>query len=158
MAEHVVVRCGGHALLFPAENIGLIEPAPASLAPRAPHDPRADEIVIDLRRLLDVADLAPVERCVTLRWRSTDGAREATILVDAVEEIVDCRPLDLISTALLPARLRPLCDHVMRDGRGGLRLRVKADVALTLRGREDRRRLLASLLARRASPSGEVSP
>ena len=36
MAEHVVVRCGEHALLFPAENVGLIEPAPASLGPCAP--------------------------------------------------------------------------------------------------------------------------
>ena len=114
--------------------------------------------MIDLRRLLGVADLSPVERCVTLRWRATDGAREATLLVDAVEEIVDCRPGDLIGAAILPARLRPLCEEVMRDGRGGLYLRVKVDVVLTLRGRADRRRLLASLLARRASPRREASP
>jgi hypothetical protein len=158
MEEHVAVRCGEYSLLFPAENVGLIEPVPADtkLVPGRGHR-GTGELLIDLRRLLGVASPLPVERCVMLRWRSTDGAREATLIVDVVDEIVNCHPGDLISAAILPARLRPLCDQVMRARRGALRLRVKPDVILTMRRREDRRRFIESWLTRATAPAREVS-
>jgi hypothetical protein len=150
MREHVSARCGEYSLLFPAENIGFIEPVPngacfcewihrsrASVAPP----------VLDLRRLLGVRTPTPPEEGVTLRWRSTDGARQLMLLVDAVEEIVNCHVGDLIEAPILPRRLRPLCDQVMHDSRGRLRLRVKPDLSLPLERPSDRRRYALSLLA-----------
>ena len=81
-----------------------------------------------------------------------------TLLIDAVEEIVNCQPGDLIEVTFFPARLRPLCDRVMRDPRGKLRLRVKIDAVLSLTLPEDRRRLIDALLTRETVPAAEVSP
>ena len=149
MREHVCVRCGDLLLLFPAENIGTIEPVfgPARFSawtqrPR----PRGAEPVLDVRRLLGA--LAPAaQHVVVLRWRSTDGARQVGLLVDSVEAIVNCYAGDLIDVPILPRRLRPLCDQVMHDPSGQLRLRVKPDVELPLDRPADRRRYVRSLVA-----------
>jgi hypothetical protein len=152
MGEHVYVRCGDYLLLFPAENVASIEPVPSETrfcewirGGRA----RVAPPVLDLRRLLGVRAPTPPEDGVTLRWRSTDGARQLTILVDAVEEIVNCHAGDLIEAAILPRRLRALCDQVMHDPGGRLRLRVKPDVHLPLERLSERRRYTRALLARR---------
>jgi len=149
MREHVCTRCGDFLLLFPAENIVLIEPVPSQTRfgewlrrSRA----SAAEPVLDLRRLLGVRAPAPPENGVTLLWRSTGGARQLTLLVDSVEEIVNCYAGDLIEVAVLPRRLRPLCDQVMRDPSGRLRLRVKPDVRIPFERLSDRRRYALSLL------------
>ena len=149
MREHVCARCGEFLLLFPAENIEVIEPVPGQSRfgewlqrDRA----RRAAPVLDLRRLLGVRDPAPPEGGVTLGWSSTDGARQLRLLVDAVEEIVHCYAGDLIDVAILPRRLRPLCDQVMHDPSGRLRLRVKPDVHLPFERPHDRRRYAQSLL------------
>ena len=151
MLEHVCARCGEFLLLFPAENIAFIEPVASQTrfgawVGRWPRR-RGEEPVLDLRRLLGVAAPAPAEQGVTLRWRSTAGARESLLLVDEVEEIVHCYAGDLIDVALLPRRLRPLCDQVMRDSSGRMRLRVKSDVALPLDRLSERRSYARALLA-----------
>jgi hypothetical protein len=149
MHEHVCARCGDFLLLFPAENIVFIEPVPSQTHfSDWRHRRRAGlaEPVLDLRRLLGVPAPSPPENGVTLRWRATVGARQLQLLVDAVEEIVHCYAGDLIEVPLLPRRLRPLCDQVMRDPSGRLRLRVKPDVRLPLELPSDRRRYALSLL------------
>ncbi len=150
MREHVCARCGGWLLLFPAENIAYIEPVPTytrycEWVQR--ERSTVVEPVLDLRRLLGVRNPAPPEQGVTLRWRSTDGGRELTLLIDGVEEIVHCYEGDLIDVRIVPRRIRPLCDQVMRDPSGRLRLRVKPDVHLPLERTSDRRRYALSLLA-----------
>jgi hypothetical protein len=154
MHEHVCARCGGFLLLFPAENIAFIDPVPAQTRfgdwLRRRREARAGEAVLDLRRLLDVPAPAPAASGVTLRWRATAGARQQLLLVDAVEEIVHCYAGDLIDVALLPRRLRPLCDQVMRDPSGKLRLRVKPDVQLPMERLGDRRRYARALLTMEA--------
>jgi hypothetical protein len=149
MREHVCARCGDFLLLFPTENIVFIEPVPSQVRfcewmRRRPAS--AAEPVLDLRRLLGVRAPTPPENGVTLSWRSTDGARQLSLLVDAVEEIVNCYAGDLIDVPILPRRLRPLCDQVMRDPNGRLRLRVKPDVQLPFERPSDRRRYALSLL------------
>jgi hypothetical protein len=150
MREHVCARCGDFLLLFPAENIVLIEPVPSQTRfcawTQRRRGGRAHEPVLDLRRLLDVPAPAPPEDGVTLHWRSTGGSRHLNLLVDSVEEIVNCYEGDLIDVPILPRRLRPLCDQVMRDPRGHLRLRVKPDVKLPLERVIDRRRYALALL------------
>ena len=149
MREHVCARCGDYLLLFPAENIDAIQPVPGhthfgewtqrarslSLAP-----------VLDVRRLLDVSAPAPPQNGVILRWRSTGGTRQLDLLVDAVEAIVNCYAGDLVEVPILPRRLRPLCEQVMHDPSGRLRLRVKPDVQLPFERPGDRRRYVRSLL------------
>jgi hypothetical protein len=128
MLEHVHARCGDFHLLFPTENIGVIDTRfklPGSRRTRT--DP--NQIVIDLRRLLGTPIVpAEDEGVATLEWRSTDGRRRALLTVDAVEEIVRCSPADLIAAPFLPPRLRPLCDCVMRGPDGRFHLRVRLDV------------------------------
>jgi hypothetical protein len=149
MREHVCARCGGWLLLFPAENIVSIEPVPSQTRfcgwlqrGRA----SIPSTVLDLRLLLGVRVPKPPEDGVTLHWRSTDGARELTLLVDDVDEIVNCYAGDLIEVPILPRRIRPLCDQVMQDPGGQFRLRVKPDVQLPLELLSDRRRYARSLL------------
>jgi hypothetical protein len=149
MREHVCARCGDFLLLFPAENIVFIEPVPSHtrfyqwLRRRRPS---VAEPLLDLRLLLGVPGPTPPENGVTLRWRSTGGARQLKLIVDAVEEIVNCYAGDLIEVPILPRRLRPLCDQVMRDPSGRLRLRVKPDVRLPFDRPADRRRYARALL------------
>jgi len=150
MREHVGASCGDWLILFPAENIVFIEPVLTQMRfcgwmyrNRA----HTGEPVLDLRQLLGVPNPGPPEDGVTLRWRSTDGARQLTLLVDAVEEIVNCYDGDLIEVPIVPRRLRPLCDQVMSHPSGRLRLRVKPDVRLPLEQPSDRRRFARSLLA-----------
>ena len=150
MREHVGASCGDWLILFPAENIVLIEPVRSQTRfCEWMHRPRATvtEPVLDLRRLLGVPGPGPPENGVTLRWRSTDGTRQVTLLVDAVEEIVNCYDGDLIDVRIVPRRMRPLCDQVMSHPSGRLRLRVKPDVRLPLEQASDRRRLARALLA-----------
>jgi hypothetical protein len=158
MREHVCVRCGDYVLLFPAENVASIRPVAIGTRFGAwvgRCRARTAPPVLDLRRLLGVGAPAPAEDGVTLRWRSTDGAREVTLLVDAVEEIVNCHAGDLIDAAILPRRVRPLCDQVMHDPGGRLRLRVKPDVHIPLERPSDRRRYALSLLATLAEAADE---
>jgi len=148
MREHVCARCGDLALLFPAENIGAIEPVSSHARFCAwTERPRRSgaEPVLDVRQLLDVITSRPRD-VVILRWRSTDGARRLALLLDAVEGIVHCYAGDLIDVPILPRRLRPLCDQVMHDPSGHLRLRVKPDVELPLQRPGDRRRYVRSLV------------
>jgi hypothetical protein len=150
MHEHVGATCGDWLMLFPAENIILIEPVLSQMrfcGWRHRNRASVKEPVLDVRRLLGVPDPGPPENGVTLRWRSTDGTREMTLLVDAVEEIVNCYQGDLIEVPIVPRRLRPLCDQVMNHRSGRLRLRVKPDVHLPLERTQDRRRFALSLLA-----------
>ena len=149
MREHVCARCGDFLLLFPAENIVLIEPVPLHTRFGAwihRRRPSTAEPVLDLRRLLAVLHPVSPEHGVTLQWRATTGNRRIRLLVDSVEEIVNCYAGDLIDVPILPRRLRPLCDQVMRDPGGGLRLRVKPDVKLPFERMGDRRRFALSLL------------
>jgi hypothetical protein len=151
MREHVCARCGDAWLLFPAENIVMIEPVPGQTRFcewRRRRQARLAEPVLDLRRLLGVPSPAPPENGVTLHWRATDGTRQLQLLVDAVEEIINCYEDDLIAVPILPRRLKPFCDQVMRHPSGRLRLRVKPDVQLPLSRAGDRRRYAEALLAR----------
>jgi hypothetical protein len=150
MREHVCARCGDFLLLFPAENIDAIEPVLGqrhfgAWVKRARGAPA--EAVLDLRRLLDVRTPAPADDGVILRWRATSGPRQVCLLVDNVEAIVNCYAGDLVDVAILPRRLRPLCEQVMHDPSGRLRLRVKPDVQLPFERAGDRRRYLRALLA-----------
>jgi len=148
MREHVCARCGDLRLLFPAENVGSIEPVfdQGRLCAWTQRPRRgAAEPVLDVRQLLGVRS-PRAEHVVILRWRSTDGARQLDLLVDAVEAIVNCYEGDLIDVPILPRRLRPLCDQVMHDPSGRLRLRVKPDVQLPLDRPGDRRRYVRSLV------------
>jgi hypothetical protein len=154
MREHVCARCGDLLLLFPAENIVMIEPVPGQTrfcAWSRRRAPRRADPVLDLRRLLGVPSPTPPESGVTLHWRATDGTRQLTLLVDAVDEIINCYDDDLIVVPILPRRLKPFCDQVMRHPSGRLRLRVKPDVQLPLGRVADRRRYARSLLAKEAT-------
>ena len=151
MREHVCARCGDFLLLFPAENIDAIEPVLGqrhfgAWVKRRRGGERAEPI-LDLRRLLDVRTPAPADEGVILRWRATSGPRQVGLLVDNVEAIVNCYAGDLLDVAILPRRLRPLCEQVMHDPSGRLRLRVKPDVQLPFERAGDRRRYVRSLLA-----------
>jgi hypothetical protein len=151
MREHVQARCGDYLLLFPAENIELIVPVARQLLFRAwirRRRGRAAEPVLDLRLLLDVRAPRPAEEGVVLGWRATGGALRLALLADAVEAIVNCYADDLIDVPILPRRLRPLCDQVMRHPGSPLLLRVKPDVRLPFERVEDRRRYARALLAR----------
>lgn len=150
MREHVCACCGDYLLLFPAENIEAIEPVLGqrrfgAWVKRARGTPA--EPVLDLRRLLEVRTPAPADEGVILRWRAVSEPRQVSLLVDAVEAIVNCYAGDLVDVALLPRRLRPLCEQVMHDPSGRLRLRVKPDVQLPFERAGDRRRYVRSLLA-----------
>ena len=165
MSEHVCARCGVWLLLFPAENIAFIEPVPSRTHFGAWLERNRASVtssVLDVRRLLGVRAPKPAEDGVTLRWCSTDGARQLTLLVDEVEEIVNCYAGDLIEVPILPRGLRPFCDQVMHDPRGQLRLRVKPDVRLPLGLPSERRRYARSLLtmqtAAQRAENGTVSP
>jgi hypothetical protein len=152
MREHVCARCGEYLLLFPAENIVGIAPVASQTRfcdwlRRPRKQGRAVAPVLDLRRLLGVLAPSPPESGVTLTWRSTGGGREQRLLVDAVEEIVNCYAGDLIDVPILPKRMRPFCEQVMRDPSGRMRLRIKPDVELKLERPSDRRRYARSLLA-----------
>jgi hypothetical protein len=150
MREHVGARCGDWLILFPAQNIVSIEPVPNQMRFcewRYRKRAHAGEPLLDVRRLLGVHDPAPPEGGVSLCWLSTDGARRLTLLVDAVEEIVNCYQGDLMDVPIVPRRLRPLCDQVMNHPSGRLRLRVKPDVHLPLERASDRRRYALALLA-----------
>lgn len=149
MREHVGASCGEWLILLPAENIAFIEPVRSQTRfCEWTHRDRgaAGDPVLDLRRLLGVPVPAPPENGVFLRWRSTDGARRQTLLVDTVEQIVNCHDDDLIDVRILPRRLRPLCDQVMNHPNGRLRLRIKPDVRLALGLSGERRRFVRSLL------------
>ena len=151
MREHVCASCGDFLLLFPVENIGAIEPVPGQTRfgawiGRARRGAGAAEPVLDVRRLVGVRAPAPAHEGVFLRWRATVGARRLSLLVDAVLAIVDCYAGDLIEVPILPRRLRPLCEQVMHDPSGRLRLRVKPDVQLPFERTSDRRSFLRSLL------------
>jgi hypothetical protein len=155
MREHVCARCGDFLLLFPAENIQAIEPVLGQRRFGAWVERRRGaraEAVLDLRRLLDVRTPAPAGEGVILRWRATTGARQVSLLVDNVEAIVNCYAGDLVDVAILPRRLRPLCEQVMHDPSGRLRLRVKPDVQLPFERHGDRRRYVRALLAAEAVP------
>ena len=148
MREHVCARCGEFLLLFPAENIAAIEPVsgPTRFCAWTERPRRGGaEPILDVRQLLGVVTVSPRD-VVILRWRSTDGARRLGLLVDSVEAIVHCYAGDLIGVPILPRRLRPLCDQVMHDPSGHLRLRVKPDVWLPLERPGDRRRYVRSLV------------
>jgi hypothetical protein len=159
MREHVCARCGDYLLLFPAENIEAIEPVLGQrhfgrwTERKRPHGgEHAAEAVLDLRRLLDVRAPASADDGVILRWRATRGPRQACLLVDNVEAIVNCYAGDLVDVAILPRRLRPLCEQVMHDPSGRLRLRVKPDVQLPFERAGDRRRYVRALLAAEPEP------
>ena len=148
MREHVCVRCGELLALFPAENIAAIEPVsgPTRFCAWTERPRRSGaEPILDVRQLLGVVAVSPRD-VVILRWRSTDGARRLGLLVDSVEAIVHCYAGDLISVPILPRRLRPLCDQVMHDPSGHLRLRVKPDAWLPLDQPGDRRRYVRALV------------
>lgn len=150
MREHVGASCGDWLILFPAENIVVIDPVRSQTRFcewMYRNHALVTEPVLDVRRLLGVSHPGPPEHGVTLRWRSTDGARQVTLLVDAVEEIVNCYDGDLREVPIVPRRLRPLCDQVMTHPSGRLRLRVKPDVHLPLEQPGERRRFARSLLA-----------
>jgi len=155
MREHVCARCGDYMLLFPAENIEFIEPVP----PQMRFTPwirrrRGGEFtpVLDLRCLLAVRQPLPAQNGVILTWRASSGGRQLGLLVDAVEAIVNCYAGDLIEVPILPRRLRPLCDQVMHDPSGRLRLRVKPDVSLPFERLSDKRRFALALLGAETSP------
>jgi len=155
MREHVCARCGDFLLLFPAENIAFIDPVPVQTRfcawTRRRRGGAPVEPVLDLRLLLDVSAPAPPETGVILRWHATSGTRELSLLVDVVEGIVHCYAGDLIEVPILPRRLRPLCDQVMHDPSGKLRLRVKPDVHLPFERPGDRRRYALALLGKEAA-------
>ena len=156
MREHVCARCGDYLLLFPAENIEAILPVLGQRRFGAWVERRRDapaQPVLDLRRLLDVRAPAPADEGVILSWRAVSGARQMSLLVDSVEAIVNCYAGDLVDVAILPRRLRPLCEQVMHDPGGRLRLRVKPDVQLPFERAADRRRYVRALLA---APSTEA--
>ena len=158
MREHVCARCGDFQLLFPAENIDAIEPVVGQRhfgEWRKRRRGRSVQAVLDLRRLLDVRAPAPADEGVVLRWRATSGTRQISLLVDAVEAIVNCYAGDLVDVAILPRRLRPLCEQVMHDPSGRLRLRVKPDVQLPFDRPGDRRRYVRALLAAEPEPEPE---
>jgi CheW-like domain len=155
MREHVCARCGDFMLLFPAENIEFIEPVPPQMrfcAWTRRRRGRDATPVLDLRRLLAVREPLPAQNGVILKWRATTGGRQLGLLVDAVEEIVNCYAGDLIEVPILPKRLRPLCDQVMHDPSGRLRLRVKPDVSLPFERLSDKRRYARALLSTETSP------
>ena len=156
MAEHVHARCGEYHMLFPTQNVGLIETAPCrflcSACVRGKMDRNA-EVIVDLRRLLSVPAFPTDHAPATFEWRSTDGRRRAVLVVDAVEEIVECSAADLIPAPALPLPLRPLCDSVMRGPRGRFHLRVRLDVEFPARN-SDLRRFVRSLMVRDLSGEG----
>jgi len=99
MREHVGASCGAWLILFPVENIVSIEPVQNQTrfcGWRYRNRANVGEPVLDVRRLLGVPEPGPPEDGVSLQWRSTDGARRLTLLVDAVEEIATVEGVDLL--------------------------------------------------------------
>jgi hypothetical protein len=146
MSEHVSIRCGPFRILFPTENIGFIEASPVPFhRPARRRDVDQAHLMVDLRVLSGEAEAASTHG-VMLQWRSTDGARAMQLIVDAVEEIIDCQEEELRPAPILPKRLCPLIDRVVRAPSGAFLLRVVPDVDLTLRSVAERRLYARSLM------------
>lgn len=146
MSEHVSIRCGAFRMLFPTENIGFIEVSPVPF--HRPARRRAVDqahLMLDLRILSGATEEAS-DHGVMLQWRSTDGKRAIELIVDAVEEIIDCGEDELRPAPILPKRLRPVIDRVMRAQSGAFLLRVIPDVNLPLTSVSERRLYARALM------------
>jgi hypothetical protein len=178
MMDHVSARCGPYRLLFPSRNIEAIvtlgeEVSLLPLPPRARRGGASDAAepefpTLDLGRLLDpatgrsrrsgpttphgtAAERQRIQR-IQLDWVSTDALRRVALIVDAVDEIVASPLQHLERVALLPARLLPLCDGVLRDPDATCRLSIRPDVEWPLATFADRR-LWRSAWVQLASPA-----
>lgn len=156
MMDHVSARCARYRLLFPSRNIESIVTlgedvrfVPVLRHRSTPESPAYP--TLDLARLLGatahparkspapVGDSAPDRPRIQLEWVSTDSLRRAALLVDAVDEIVASHLQHLERVSLLPARLQPLCDGVLRDADATCRLSVRLDVEWSMAAFTDRR-------------------
>jgi hypothetical protein len=175
MMDHVSARCGPYRLLFPSRNIEAIvtlgeEVSLLPVPPRARRGGSSEAAepefpTLDLGRLLDPATgrsrwsgqtaphgTAAERQRIQLDWVSTDALRRVALIVDAVDEIVASPLQHLERVALLPARLLPLCDGVLRDPDATCRLSIRPDVEWPLATFAERR-LWRSAWVRLASPA-----
>lgn len=149
MAGHLRVRCSHFQFLVLSENVHSINvwtepinslPARIRLA-RNPDRAR----VLDGRVLLGVSkpDRAPPR--VALDWRSSDGTRSATLIVDEVDRLVDCDPRMLLNLPRVPKQIHGLFDRVMFD-QGIFLLRLNPDAELNMSGFAGRRRFRSAAI------------
>ena len=158
MAGYLRVRCADLRLLVPGMNvssIGVWAGAVRLLTPQF-RMPRDGTTVLDGRRLLERPGGGTPSPCTALDWRSTDGTRRATVLVDAVEALVDWDDQPSMPLPRVPAAVRHLFDRVALDGgTDTFLLRLKLDVAWTAAGSPpvftDLRRLRRAVVAAQAT-------
>ena len=142
MINHVSARCEPYRFLFPSANIEAILSVPetvriasAGSASRRRNKPMA----LDLRRLLGAPHVGAGHPCIRLDWISSDSNRRITLLVDAVDGILNEPQASLTTLPLLPQRVLSLCDGIVRDPDGACRMGIRLDVEWPLAGWGERR-------------------
>ena len=164
MINHVSARCDKFRLLFPTRNIESIVPiASDALSPltgarrraRAADDARG--YAIDLRHLLCGQPPHPLPSCIRLEWVSTDAERRVSLIVDAVDEIVNSPHGHLEPLPMLSKRLLRLCEGVLHNPDGTYRISVKLDVAWPMRPLSEGRLCRRAFVALGHSPNPSFS-
>lgn len=102
-------------------------PAPASVGDEDPDAAPKPGPTLDLRRLLGAPCADEARARIRLEWVSTDTLRRATLLVDAVDEIVTSPLVHLEKVPFLPVHLHPLCEGVLRDEDNTFRIGIPLD-------------------------------
>lgn len=129
MLDHVSTRCASYRLLFPSRNIESITPLRAPASPLGYQEPvhsARGHLAIDMRRLLGGAELE-ASAAIRLDWVSTNQEHRAVLLVDAVDEILSSRHVQLTPLAHAPRRVKALCEGVLVSADGTFRLGIRLD-------------------------------
>ena len=92
MINHVSARCEPYRFLFPSANIEAILSVPETVriaSAGSASRRRKKPVALDLRRLLGAPHEGAGHPCIRLDWISSDSSRRITLLVDAVDEILN---------------------------------------------------------------------
>lgn len=161
MAGHLLIRCANFRFLVLSENVHSINlwTAPIhALAPRVSMSRQPDlALVLDARVLLGAGTPDRNPPRVALDWRSSDGQRGATLIVDAVDRLVNCDAHALLSLPRVPKQVHALFDRVMFDQKIFL-LRLKPDAELDLSCFAGLRRLRSAAIAVDRQNSLPITP
>ncbi|MBK5255744.1 MAG: hypothetical protein JJE39_06910 [Vicinamibacteria bacterium] len=150
MSEHLRARSARYEILIPSENISSIGVWNEALRPLKGSlrlDRGGGPLVLDTRVMLGLSDPKREPPCVSIEWQSSDGERRATLIVDAVEQIVDCDEQTLLSLPRAPRDARRFFDRACYDSELGMfRLRLRPDLEVPLSSYAERRRFRSAVV------------
>jgi chemotaxis signal transduction protein len=129
MLDHVSARCARYRLLFPSRNIESITPLPVPARPLLGARSALEggsAVAVDLRTLLGEVPEGSGGG-IKLEWVSTNQEHRATLLVDAVEEIISSSHGQLAPLPQTPRRVQTLCEGVLAASDGTFRLGLRLD-------------------------------